>query len=219
MLFENDQRILFIGDSITDCGRRDQFAPLGNGYVSLAANFIETCYPQLNLEFFNRGIGGNSAADLLKRWQEDCLDIEPHWVSILVGINDVHRWLDGSRDDTDPQQYRRCYRTMLETLAPGTGLILWQPFYLLTAQSTLPKAAEHIGQYISTVDQLAEEFSARLIRTQEVFEQACDHRGAEFWMPEGVHPSPAGHGMLACQFLKTIGWRLQFAAPAPSRRA
>ena len=38
--FEQHQKILFIGDSITDCGRRDANAPFGSGYVNLVRALV-----------------------------------------------------------------------------------------------------------------------------------------------------------------------------------
>ena len=45
LLFQSGDKVLFIGDSITDCGRRDEHAPLGNGYVSRIAELITAKYP------------------------------------------------------------------------------------------------------------------------------------------------------------------------------
>jgi len=39
-LIQDTQTVVFTGDSITDCGRRDVAAPLGNGYVKIAVDLI-----------------------------------------------------------------------------------------------------------------------------------------------------------------------------------
>ena len=89
---KQNQTLLFIGDSITDCGRQElPYAPLGCGYVNFAANFLLASIPHLNLTIENRGIGGNSTRDLRDRWQEDCLDLKPDIVSVMIGINDLWR--------------------------------------------------------------------------------------------------------------------------------
>ena len=69
MLFERGQKILFIGDSITDCGRRDVQAPYGNGYMSLVRAFVTARYPELGLTLENRGIGGDTVRHLDARWR------------------------------------------------------------------------------------------------------------------------------------------------------
>ena len=91
MIFERGQRIVFIGDSITDCGRRDVFAPYGNGYVSLVRAFVTARYPERRLRWENRGIGGNTTRDLLARWDDDAIALRPDWLSVKIGINDVWR--------------------------------------------------------------------------------------------------------------------------------
>jgi hypothetical protein len=44
VIFGQGQRIVMIGGSITDCGRRDTFAPYGNGYVSLVHAVIARAF-------------------------------------------------------------------------------------------------------------------------------------------------------------------------------
>ncbi|MDP6019639.1 MAG: GDSL-type esterase/lipase family protein [Candidatus Latescibacteria bacterium] len=78
---------LFIGDSITDCGRRDAAAPLGNGYVSMVAELATARYPAYQIRYINEGIGGNRITDLRDRWSEDALDHRPDRLSIKVGMH------------------------------------------------------------------------------------------------------------------------------------
>src|SRR5882724_7395995 len=77
LLFEAHQKIVFIGDSITDCGRRDEAAPYGNGYVSLVRNLLLARYPEQQLTIVNKGIGGNTTRDLAARWKKDVILEQP----------------------------------------------------------------------------------------------------------------------------------------------
>ena len=43
---QDGETMLFIGDSITDCGRRDEHAPLGNGYANLFSELATARFPQ-----------------------------------------------------------------------------------------------------------------------------------------------------------------------------
>ena len=90
--------ILFIGDSITDCGRRAEFSPLGNGYVKLFADMMTVREPAKRLTVINKGIGGDTVVGLRDRWSDDVLRHKPNWLSIKIGINDLHRTLV----NTDP---------------------------------------------------------------------------------------------------------------------
>ncbi len=101
-------RVLFIGDSITDGNwgegggakpsaernHWDQNHIFGSGYMYLCAAYYGGRFPEAGLEFFNRGISGEGVADLAARWEEDVLAMRPDVLSVLVGINDVHRFVE-----------------------------------------------------------------------------------------------------------------------------
>ena len=86
---KSGERFVFIGDSITDCGRRMEFAPLGNGYVSMVVNLVTAKYPERRIRWINKGISGDTVQGLVERWTEDVVNEEPNWVSIAIGINNV----------------------------------------------------------------------------------------------------------------------------------
>ncbi len=215
MLFSAKEKILFIGDSITDCGRRTEaHKPLGNGYVKIITGMLDACYGDYELEYHNRGIGGNTIFDLQSRWQEDCIELGCDWVSILIGINDVHKYISEGAEKFRADKFKASYRDLIEKVVRETDakLILWEPFYFVTSGSTTPKVAEYIGDYIQSVNSLADEFSDRVvgvIHTQTLFAEASQRRWIEFWIPEGVHPSYAGHSLMACEFLRFVDWKLE----------
>src|SRR6185369_13335518 len=104
------QTVLFIGDSITDCGRRGEAAPLGNGYVRIASELITAKYPAHGLNIINKGLGGNTVRDLFNRWGDDAMAFKPDWLSIKIGINDLHRTLGGVTDQAvTPEQFADLY--------------------------------------------------------------------------------------------------------------
>ena len=90
---KSGQKFVFIGDSITDCGRRDVSPPLGNGYVSMIVNFATAKYPERKIEWINKGIGGDIVQGLAERWTVDVIEEKPNWVSIAIGINNIAREL------------------------------------------------------------------------------------------------------------------------------
>lgn len=212
MLFKSREKILFIGDSITDCRRREaDYKELGWGYVSFIANIIDATAPELELEYINRGIGGNTVQDLKERWQEDCIDIRPDWLSILVGINDVVRHVKYKEESLGPQPYYNTYREILQETIKKTPakIFLWEPFFFITPNTTAPKeVAELLPLYIEAVHNIADEFKDRIaavIQTQRLFTESSQKRWIEFWVPEGVHPSKQGHMLMAKEFLHKIG--------------
>ena len=119
LCLESGQSILFIGDSITDCGRRDSAAPLGNGYVRLFSELVMAYYPERDLRYINAGIGGNRITDLRDRWEEDALAHKPDWLSIKIGINDLHSYLRGDPGGVSPELYAEIYDQLLHETAKG----------------------------------------------------------------------------------------------------
>ncbi|UUZ85108.1 GDSL-type esterase/lipase family protein [Paenibacillus sp. P26] len=109
MPFKAKDKIVFIGDSITDKGRRKDPLKLGTGYVRILHDFLTAAYPALSLKIINEGISGNRVTDLEKRWMFDVLDHRPQWVSVSIGINDVWRhWIRRTWSRCTRNGSRRC---------------------------------------------------------------------------------------------------------------
>lgn len=205
-ILQAGDRILFQGDSITDAGRdRDNPHHLGNGYAMLAASWFQALYPERNVRFTNRGISGDRTKDLVERWREDCLLLRPTWVSLLVGINDTWRRYDRN-DATSTETYEEFYRTLLmrtmEEL-PGAHLILCEPFVLPTPPDRLGWRVD-LDPKIAVVHRLAKEYDAVLVPFDGIFAQAASRREPSFWAADGVHPTAAGHALMAQSWLKAV---------------
>ena len=203
---EDDAVVLFQGDSITDAGRTMGLGEdLGQGYVMMASALFSAICPEKRVRFVNRGISGNRVKDLRARWQEDCLDLTPTWVSIMIGVNDTWRRFD-SNDPTGPDAFEADYRAILEQVRDGLDaqLILIEPFLLPVPEDRLEWRAD-LDPKIDAVRRLAQEFSAILIPMDGVFQRACAHRSPAFWAPDGVHPTPPGHAMIAKEWLRAVG--------------
>src|SRR5690349_8733569 len=119
--------LLFIGDSITDAGRRDDPEGLGSGYVRLIAETLATRGDHRTI--LNRGIGGDRIGDLRERWETDVLAHAPSTLSVYVGINDTWRRFDQGQE-TAAADFEAVYRELLEEAraAFNPNLILVEPF-------------------------------------------------------------------------------------------
>lgn len=209
LVFADQQTVVFTGDSITDCGRRDHAAPLGAGYVRQAVDLITARYPERRLTFHNTGISGNCVDDLQGRWQTDVLDFQPDWVSIMIGINDLHRTL-GAVKELPPVEYERRYRDILgRTVAAGAKLVLIDPFYLSLDHGRPTGEGEVLARlegYLAVVERLAAEFGALHCGMQAAWLGILPHHPAGEWCPEPVHPNARGHLVMAEVLLRTLGW-------------
>jgi len=204
-LLDDGDLVLFQGDSITDAGR-DYLNPnhLGYGYSLMASAWFQALYPEKQVRFLNRGISGNRAIDLAERWQEDCLDLRPTWISLLIGINDTWRRYD-QNDPTSLEAYETTYRSLLQKsiVDLGARLILCEPFVLsVPADRDLWRV--DLDPKIAVVRKLAREYGAILVPFDGLFAQASTRRPPEFWAEDGVHPSEAGHALMAQSWLRAI---------------
>lgn len=204
-LIEKDAVVLFQGDSITDCGRsRDNGNDLGKGYAFLTAALFAQKHPDKNVTFLNRGISGNRVKDLQNRWQEDCLELKPTWVSIYIGINDTWRRYD-SNSPTSTDEYASGYRDLiLQTKRElDANLVLIEPFVLPVPEDR--KAwREDLDPKIQAVRELAREFKTLYVPLDGLFAQASAQIDPAYWAPDGVHPSPAGHALIANAWLQAV---------------
>jgi lysophospholipase L1-like esterase len=208
-LFQDGQTVLFVGDSITDCGRRGDAAPYGSGYVKAAIDLITARYSERQIRYLNTGISGNTVADLHARWQEDVIAHRPDWLSVKIGINDLHRTLNQTPQAVPPEQFEPLYREILQLAREKTSarMILIDPFYI--SKATGGQEAEvlrRLPAYLEIVHGLAEEFGAISVRTHDAFQEQLRYRPAAHFCPEPVHPNLSGHAVIAHALLRQIGW-------------
>jgi len=207
MALKQDEHVLFYGDSITDAGRRSKDnnnGGLGVGYPAMIAARLAAAYPEMNLRFTNTGISGNRAKDLLARMDADLLAHKPTLVSVLIGINDTWRAFDAN-DPTPVDAFRKDYRAMLRRIVDelGARLVLCEPF-LLHTPADRAKWRSDLNPRIDAVRELAREFHATYLPLDGLFAAAACRREMAYWLPDGVHPSQAGHTMIADAWIREV---------------
>ncbi len=201
------KRILFQGDSITDCGRgRDDDTNLGNGYANKVSQLFTTLYPKQDIQFVNRGISGNRVADLLARYEEDFLAVEPDVVSILIGINDCWRRYD-QNDPTSAADFLSSYNNLLLKIKqdlPNTKIIIMEPFLL----NTIPDRTlwrEDLDPKIAAVRQLARIYADAYIPLDGLIQRyVVEGYSDEEIAQDAVHPTDIGHGLIAKEYSETL---------------
>lgn len=202
-------RYLFQGDSITDCGRGDYGNPYatGCGYPRLLE--ADLMAQDGDCEVMNCGIGGNRVVDLLARWKRDCLNLEPDVITILIGVNDVWHEL-GNHDGVSAALFEEVYRILLrETYAalPQTKVILMGA-YVMPGPATTPDWEVFSGEVAARREvtrKLAEEFGLTYVDLQQAFDEAQKKFPAQRWTGDGVHPTAAGHEVIAQAWKKAAG--------------
>lgn len=197
-------RILFQGDSITDCGRnRSDITDIGPGYPKYVKQYIDECYPDLDFEFINKGCGGHQTKDLLARWQEDAVDLQPDVISILVGVNDT--WHHTEKQDWIPNDvFEANYRALLEDIKNKTNakIIMIEQYVLDFPDMQI--FHNDIDEKIRIVRRLAAEYADRYIPLDGLFASACVAEPPCHWTEEGVHPTDEGHKLIADYYFDAL---------------
>ncbi len=204
-LIQDKALVLFQGDSITDDGRsRQDLTSLGEGYALITAAWFSALHPQKRVSFHNRGVSGDRVKDLLRRWETDCLALAPNWISILIGVNDMWRRYD-SNDPTTTGQFESNYRRLLDQTYSRLNpqVILCEPF-LLPLNDQQKTWRDDLDPKIEVVQRLAREYNTILVPLDTVFAEAAQQREPDYWLPDGVHTSPAGAGLIAQSWLKAV---------------
>ncbi|NUU18701.1 SGNH/GDSL hydrolase family protein [Cellulomonas humilata] len=194
-------RVLLTGDSVTDWGRdRSDPASLGHGYAGIVAALAGARRPDLALTFLNRGVGGDTSAMLRARWDDDAVALAPTVVSILIGINDTWRRYDEG-DPTSTDEYEENLRAVAGTV---DRLVLIEPF-VVPVTAAQHAWREDLDPRIAVVRRVATERRAVLVPADGLFAAAAARTGAATWASDGVHPTSAGHGLLAEAWLAAVG--------------
>ena len=204
---------MFQGDSITDAGREkdiaeaNSFRAMGQGYANMIASALLGRYASLRLQCYSRGISGNKVPDLQARWQKDTIDLKPAVLSILIGVNDFWHKLGGNYDGTVADYEQGFTQLLADTRAalPKVRLVICEPFVLKCGavnDEWLPEFTERRA----VAKRVAEAAGAVWVPFQTMFDAAVSElMPPDYWAGDGVHPTMAGHALMAKTWLDVTG--------------
>lgn len=214
MLFDQNDKILFIGDSISDYERtrpvgEGLFNAWGRSYVADVGSLLGCMYPEMHLRIVNMGISGNQCRDLEARWQTDVFDQNPDWVSVLIGINDVWRQFDSpeiKEQHVSPEDFRTCYERLIKSTLPRVkGMILMTPYFMEPNRDDPMR--RRMDEYGSITKELAEKYHLTLVDLQAGWDKLFQHMHPMNIAWDRVHPNQIGCMYIAKQFLSAIGFK------------
>lgn len=212
MLLAPGRKIVFIGDSITDCGRarpvgEGSNGELGNGYVSFIDAFLGATKPELRLRAVNMGVGGNTVRDLEARWQSDVLDHKPQYLSVMIGINDVWRQFDAPlrpEAQVGPETYRDTLSRLIARTTPVVERVfVLSPFYIESNKNDAMRT--RMDEYSAYANEVAIEHGATFVDVQAAFDAVLRHVPTQSLAGDRVHPNAKGHAVITRAFLKGVG--------------
>ncbi len=216
-----EKRLVFTGDSITDCDRLwdARTERLGFGYVRMIYDELrekgsgeqkvqeEGCGTVPGFRIYNRGHDGFTAFQMKHRWEEDCISLKPDVVTILVGINDLYMHIGGA-GGYGPEGYRLHLEEMIKRVRKDTDsdLILMEPFVF---PKPLAYAAweEPLSAFRRELRLLAGKYQTGFVPLGKLFREAQKRYSLDELTTDGIHLTETGHRLLAAAWLACYGER------------
>ncbi len=209
MIFEHMDRIVFAGDSVTDMGSANPvgeglFDNVGHGYVRVIESLLAACYPECHLRVTNAGVDGNTSRDLLERFDRDVVALNPDWVSICIGINDVWRQFDSPAIGDShvlPEEYARNMETMIGKIKDSVkGIFILSPYYMEPNREDPMR--KRMDEYVEICRKLAARHHCIFVDFQQLYEDYCRIRHSCYIAWDRIHPNQVGATLMAREFLK-----------------
>ncbi len=196
-------KIIFFGDSITDCGRdRDDETSLGNGYVKILADKLLPIYPDTDIDLINKGVSGDEVGDLLARVQTDVIAHKPDAVVIMAGINNIiHKFANGK--ELNLKQFERDLTELLKILKnAGITVIFLEPFLLPAPDKR--RMRKLFDDELKIIDRVASEIADEFVAYDEMFNGLAQSIPYNEYSADGVHPTHRGSRLIADTAIKAI---------------
>ncbi|MCH2183219.1 MAG: GDSL-type esterase/lipase family protein [Mariniblastus sp.] len=196
------ERLIFLGDSITQAGAGPQ------GYISHFRRAIEADHPDLDIEVIGAGISGNKVPDLQRRLQRDVLDKEPSIVVIYIGINDV--WHSQNGRGTSKQDFRAGLKDIIGKIqSVGGRVVICTPSVIGEKTDGSNSLDGMLDEYADISRQVAGQTGCQLIDLRKAFLEHLkvanqDNAERSILTTDGVHLNAAGNQFVADQMQKGL---------------
>ncbi len=222
----NSTKAIFLGDSITMAGVYDTevgvqsgdtlIYPKYSGFITLLKNDIED-----DIELIGKGVSGDKVSNLLERYKEDVLSLNPDIVFIYIGINDVwHKYDFGT--GTDIIFYENGLRKIIADIkSNGARVVLCTPtvigenkgeFTLVNKFKdieTMEIMNGDLDAYSDVIRKLSSELDTDLVDLRKIFmnyilENNPNNEPAGITTYDGVHLNDLGNKLIADEMLKFL---------------
>lgn len=192
-------RVVFLGDSITDGWRLNEYFP--------------------DKDFINRGISGQITSQMLGRMKSDVIDLKPEVVVLLGGTNDLARGISVETVSSnialiaDLCAYNKI-KLIIASVLPISD-------YHMQVNPAFEMSRRRPPQQIEAINRWAKDFAAqRGIGYLDYHSAMKDERGmlkADL-ADDGLHPNAAGYRVMAPLVQAAIDQASKPAAPPPARK-
>lgn len=164
-------------------------------------------YPENEVMVVNRGVNGNTIVDLEKRWDKDILELNPTWVTVLIGINDVWGHFSGQlehRRTVDEATYRRLYESIVKrTIDKVNGMIILSPFMM--EKNKNDEMRQMVETYAGIAREIAEKYGLIYVDLQKRMDKFLESLSSYHISQDRVHPDIKGHMIIAKTIMDAAG--------------
>lgn len=196
-------KIVFLGDSITDCGRdRNDPKSLGNGFVKILSDKLLPIYPDMDIELINKGKSGDEVGDLLARADEDVVALNPDAVVIMIGINNtLHQFKDGK--ELDFKKFEEDLKALLFKFGDaGFDVIFLEPFLLPAPDKR--RMRKVFDRELKIINEIVPPLVKEFVAYDEMFNGVAESIPYTEYSLDGVHPTHRGSRLIADTAIKAI---------------
>lgn len=194
--------MLFLGDSITDCNHYFDPENLGYGYVHMIADKINT--PDKNYQVRNYGNDGFTVLAVRRLWKRSCLNLQPDFITILIGINDLAVIKNtGITLSVGLAEFRDQYQELIEDIRTVTDspILLMEPFiFPHPAEYTLWEPELH--KMSALIRNFANRNNLMFLPLWDKLRSAAEVEGYSAITTDGIHLTSYGHQIIARQWLE-----------------
>ncbi len=180
-----ESRAVFFGDSITDIWNIAESFP-GKPYI-------------------NRGIGGQTTSQMLVRFRQDVINLEPKAVVILAGTNDIA----GNTGPMSNEDIEANYSNLAELARAHNIRVIFSS--ILPVHNYTPKAEEFFAQRprerILSLNRWIKDYcAANDLIYLDYFSAMVDDKGLlkRDLADDGLHPNRSGYAIMAALAQKAI---------------
>jgi lysophospholipase L1-like esterase len=204
------ERIVFLGDSITQAGDK------GRGYVVLVREAIAEAMPDAGVEVIGAGISGHKVPDLEKRLDRDVIAKKPTTVVIYIGINDV--WHSKRGKGTAKDVFEKGLRSLVDRIrGAGSRVILCTPSVIGEKATGENPLDAMLDEYSDVTRAVAADMKTGLIDLRKAFVEHLakantDNKEKGSLTSDGVHLNAEGNRFVADRMLEGLGVAVEPAA-------
>ena len=194
--------LLFLGDSITDCNHSFEPENLGYGYVRMISEHLDA--ENVKYHVLNKGSDGFTVPAVRRLWKRSCLNLQPDFITILIGINDLAVIKNtGITPSVALTEFREQYQALIDDIRVTTDcpILLMEPFIF-------PQPAEYatwepeLHKMSEVIQSLAFTNHLEFLPLWDELSCAAKTEGYSSLTIDGIHLTTNGHQIISGKWLK-----------------